>query len=125
MKRVMLSAAILLALTLVSFWSLHLLREECSRFEQYAAETAEAYAAGDIDAALAAYDAMDAQWPRFAHISGLFISAEKLDPIGAVLGGLRPLISQGTPEAAADLERLRRMIRDISEEEKPEIWHLF
>lgn len=124
MKRMLVSMGILLALTVISFLSLHILREECRRYEACAAAAAEAYASGDTEAALTAFDELDAQWEHFVHITSLFIPSDKLDPLYEHLAGLRPMLAQNDPQAAAVLERLRRLIRDIYEEEKPEIWHI-
>ena len=124
MKRVRASACILLVLMLVSIASLLWLRAESREYAMLAKACSDAYAAGDIPAALERCETLTEEWEQFHSIAGLFVDGDKLDPIRETLSGLRPLIAAGHPDAAADLARLRIMLRELYEEETPEFWHI-
>lgn len=124
MKRCIVSLVILLTLSAVCISSLFIIHSECRKYVIIADAAALAVQSGDTEQALACCDALDTGWDRFHNICGLFISGTKLDPLREELAGLRQLIIMEHPEAVAELERLRRLIEGVYEEELPSPWHI-
>ncbi len=124
MKRCAVSLTILLTLMAVCISSLFIIRSECRKYVIMADAAALAVQSGDTKLALECCDALDTGWEEFHNVCGLFVSGTKLDPLRDELAGLRQLIVMEHPEATAELERLRRLIEGIYEEELPSPWHI-
>jgi hypothetical protein len=124
MSRFLTSIGILTVLIVICILSLLLLKSECGNYRNGIAETAAAISVGDTEAALAAYDRLDADWKHFEDVTGIFTDGSKLDAVRIHMAVLRPLIESGSTEAAAELECVRRLIASIYEEELPYFWHI-
>ena len=124
MSRFVTSIVILVMLTALSVVSLRMLRNECRQYTALADETAAAFAAGDIPAALACCDRMEAEWAHFHDVAGLFVDGGKLDAIYAHLVPLRPLLEQSDPYVYAELESIRMLTEGLYEEELPALPHI-
>lgn len=124
MKRVWTSAGILVLLLILSVTSLLWLRAESRDYVMLAQSCSLAYEAEETDDALALCETLTRRWERFHSIAGIFVDGARLDPIRETLSGLRPLIERKDPAAAADLARLRIMLRELYAEEVPVIWHI-
>lgn len=124
MTRIYTSLVILFTLVGLCTCSVFVVDSACTRYDAQAAEIASALAAGDTEEALAACDAMQAQWERFHSICGIFVTGTRLSPIHEELEALRPMIAAGIPESSAGLARLRCHIRTVSEETRPLFWHI-
>ncbi len=124
MNRCALSLVILLMLSAVCIGSLFIIRSQCRKYVIMTDAAALAVQSGDKERALACCDALDNGWEEFHNVCGLFVTSTKLDPLREELAGLRQLILLEHPEAAAELERLRRLIEGVYEEEIPSPWHI-
>lgn len=124
MKRVILSASILVSLIVLCIISLTALHSECLWYADLAGRTLYAAEQGDTDAALARFDTMQAHWEAFHDLTGLFVDGEKLDAIYERMVGLRPLLEQAHPEARSELTAIRKLIDGIYEEEMPRLPHI-
>ena len=124
MNRFGMSLAVAGLLVAVSAGSLVTVGSECGQYARMARAAGDALAAGDTPAACREYERMEAGWAHFHHVMGLFVDGARLREIRTELAGLRPLLTEDTPEARSALERLYRCITDLYEEELPTLWHI-
>ena len=124
MTRIWTSIGILLTLVGLCVCSVFAVDSACARYDAHAAQAQAALAAGDTEEALAACDAMQAEWDGFHGVCGIFVTGSRLLPIREELDALRPMIAAGLPESSAGLARLRCQIRSIPEETEPLLWHI-